>query len=133
MLWRMPADSYTTRIGIMSAFQHTDRRQYVAGIAGRGLLAPYSGAKELSARSRGGVAETSKTSKTSKTSQTSERRVRSVDRSGALVAIGPAHVGRPGEGDLAVGVARPRAEFERLPALAAQLDAAHRLHSLIAP
>src|SRR5258708_29902484 len=95
MLWRMPADSHTTRIGIMPAFRHTDRRQHVAGIAGRGLLAPYSGAKELSARSRGGVAETSKTSKTS---QTSERRGRSVDRAGALVAVGPPHVGRRGGG-----------------------------------
>src|SRR5882724_1292771 len=97
MLWRMPADSHRTRIGIMSAFQHTDRRQHVAGIAGRGLLAPYSGGKELSARSQGGVAETS---------QTSERRVQSVDRAQPFVAIGPAHVGRQGEGDLAIVVAR---------------------------
>src|SRR5258708_24627773 len=95
MLWRMPADSYTTRIGIMSAFQHTDRRQYVAGIAGRGLFAPYSGAKELSARSRGGVAETSQTSRTSKTSQTSERMIRSVPRPPPLLAAAPTHVGPP--------------------------------------
>src|SRR5258708_32769467 len=113
MLWRMPADSYTTRIGIMSAFQHTDRRQYVAGIAGRGLLAPYSGAKELSARSRGGVAETSQTSRTSKTSQTSERRVRSVDRAQPPVAVGPAHGGRQGAGGRARVTARRPATVGR--------------------
>src|ERR1700704_329641 len=49
----------------------------------------------------------------------------SVDRAGALVAVGPAHVGRQGEGDLAVIVARRGAEFERFQALAAQLDVVH--------
>src|SRR5580704_7600624 len=58
---------------------------------------------------------------------------RSVDRRRALVAIGPAHVGRQGEGDLAVVVARRRAELERLEALAAQFDVVHSLHALIAP
>src|SRR5260370_17441350 len=125
MLWRMPADSHATRIGIMSAFQRTDRRQH-AGIAGRSLSPPYSGAKVLSARSQGGVAETSHTS------QASERRVRSVDRAGALVAVGPAHVGRQGEGDLAVVMARRRAKLEGLQALAAQFDVVHGLHALIA-
>src|ERR1700730_6770838 len=57
----------------------------------------------------------------------------SVDRAGALIAIGPAHVGRQGEGNLAVVVARRRAQLEGLQALAAQFDVVHRLHALIAP
>src|SRR5215831_3053323 len=57
----------------------------------------------------------------------------SVERARALVAIGPAHVGRQGDGDLAVAsVARRGAELEGLEPLTADLDVVDRLHALIA-
>ena len=46
----------------------------------------------------------------------------SLDRGGALVAIGPALVGRQGEGKLAVVVACCRAQFEGFEPLATQFD-----------
>src|SRR5260370_8869528 len=52
--------------------------------------------------------------------------VRSVDRRRTLVAIGPAHVGRQGEGDLAVVMARRRTKLEGLQSLPAQFDVVHR-------
>src|SRR5258708_25416111 len=126
MLWRMPADLDDKRIGIMGTAQPFFAHPRPATRVSASSVLPW-----LSARAKMGCANCANCA--NRFPAVTATPLGSVDRAGALVAVRPAHVGRQGEGDLAVVVARRRAELEGLQPLAAQFDVVHGLHALIAP
>src|SRR5260370_35685475 len=127
MLWRMSADLNDKRIGIMGTARPFFAHPWPATRVSATNVLP-----RLSARAKIGCANCANRFP-AVSAPPPARHHGSVDRRRALVAIGPAHVRRQSEGDLAVVVARRRAELEGLQALAAQFDVVHRLHALITP
>src|SRR4249919_2595224 len=106
MLWRMSAGLHDERIGIMGAAQpFSAHPQPATRVSASSVLPPPPMAQMGSANCDNCA---------NRLAAISAPPPGSVDRAGALVAVGPAHVGRQGEGDLAVVVARRGAELERL-------------------